>query len=118
VRLKFEFTSGRYSNDLFIDDVNINGANVGIAEAAQGGGLGLYPNPASSNLTVVMDLAGASTGTLSFLDMTGRLIHSEQVRAGTERLELDLAKMGLSSGVYLVRLQHANGQRTERLVVR
>ncbi len=118
VRLKFEFTSGRYSNDLFIDDVNINGANVGIAEAAQGGGLGLYPNPASSNLTVVMDLAGASTGTLSFLDMTGRLIHSEQVRAGTERLELDLAKMGLSSGVYFVRLQHANGQRTERLVVR
>ncbi|MCO5274289.1 MAG: M43 family zinc metalloprotease [Flavobacteriales bacterium] len=118
LRLKFEYTSGRYSNDLFIDDFNISGTNVGIAEAVQNGGLYLFPNPATNSLTVDVDLAGATTGTLSFTDITGRVIHSEQVRSGKEQLQYDLAQMGLSSGVYFVRLQHANGQRVERLVVR
>ncbi|MBZ0206339.1 MAG: PKD domain-containing protein [Flavobacteriales bacterium] len=117
VRIMFEYTSGLYSNDLFIDDVNINATNVGIPEIAQSGSLGLMPNPASNSLTVVMDLAGAPTGNLSFLDMTGRTIHSETVNAGESQAVFDLQRMGLTSGVYLVRLKHANGQRIERLVI-
>ena len=118
VRLKFEYSSGLYSNDLYIDDVNINGINVGIDEVAQNGGMALMPNPASNSLTVTLDLAGASNGTLSFLDMTGRTIYSQAVNAKEEQLQFDLAKMGITSGVYLVCLKHANGQRVERLVVR
>ena len=118
VRLKFEYSSGLYSNDLYIDDVNIGATNVGIDEIAQHGGISLMPNPATNSLTVVMDLAGANTGTLSFLDMTGRTVYTQSVNAGDSQLDLDLGQMGLTSGVYLVRLKHANGQRTERLVVR
>ncbi|MBZ0206340.1 MAG: PKD domain-containing protein [Flavobacteriales bacterium] len=118
VRLKFEYSSGLFSNDLYIDDVNINATNVGIDEVAEQGWIGLMPNPATNSLTVVLDLAGAGTGTLSFLDMTGRTVHSRTLNANDTRLELDLDKMGLTSGVYLVRLKHANGQRVERLVVR
>ncbi len=119
VRLKFEYSSGLYSNDLFIDDVNITGSNpVGIDELAQSGGMSLMPNPASNSLTVALDLAGATTGTLSFLDMTGRTIYSQAVNAKEEQLQFDLDKMGITSGVYLVCLKHTNGQRVERLVVR
>ncbi|MBX2981892.1 MAG: M43 family zinc metalloprotease [Flavobacteriales bacterium] len=118
VRIKFEYASGLYSNDLYIDDVNIDATNVGVEEFAQHGGISLMPNPASNSLTVVMDLAGATTGTLSFLDMTGRTVYTQAVNAGESRLDLNLDHMGLTSGVYLVRLKHANGQRTERLVVR
>lgn len=118
VRLKFEYTSGRYSNDLYLDDINISGTNVGVEELAQHGFLGLMPNPASNSLSVQLDLAGTAKGTLSFLDMTGRTVHAQEVRQGTSQLELDLAGMGLTSGVYLVRLEHGKGQRTERLVVR
>ncbi len=118
VRLKFEYSSSLYSNDLYIDDVNINATNVGIEEIAQGGGISLMPNPASNSLTVVMDLAGDPSGTLTFLDVAGRMIHSETVKAGTPQMEFDLEQMGLTSGVYLVRLEHASGRRVERLVVR
>ena len=118
VRLKFEYSSGLYSNDLYIDDVNIDATNVSVDEIAQSGNISLMPNPASNSLTVVLDLAGATTGTLSFLDMTGRIVHTQAVNAGESQLDLDLEHMGLTSGVYLVRLKHANGQRTERLVVR
>jgi hypothetical protein len=40
------------------------------------------------------------------------------VAAGQQQLEFDLRKMGITSGVYLVQIKHANGQRVERLVVR
>lgn len=118
VRLKFEYTSSQASNDIYIDDINITGTNVGIDEVAQNGYLSLLPNPATNNVTVHLDLAGNATGTLSFLDMTGRLVHEQQVQAGVEELTLNLGRMGLTSGVYLVRLKHGKGQRVERLVVR
>lgn len=118
VRLKFEYISSLSSNDLYIDDVNIGSTNVGIDEIAQSGSMSLMPNPASNSLTVVLDLAGDPSGTLSFLDVSGRTIHSETVMAGTPQVDLDLAQIGLSSGVYLVRLEHATGRRVERLVVR
>ncbi|MBK7286472.1 MAG: T9SS type A sorting domain-containing protein [Flavobacteriales bacterium] len=98
--------------------MNIEGTNVGIDELSQSGGMSLMPNPASNSLTVALDMAGAPTGTLTFLDMTGRSVYSQAVYANEEQLHFDLGKMGLTSGVYLVRLKHANGQRVERLVVR
>ncbi|HEX2616872.1 MAG TPA: M43 family zinc metalloprotease, partial [Flavobacteriales bacterium] len=65
VRFKFTYTAGRFSNDLFLDDVNIDGT-VGIDELdANNGFLGLMPNPTDGQLSVEIDLAGSSTGTLS-----------------------------------------------------
>ncbi|MFT3885913.1 MAG: M43 family zinc metalloprotease [Flavobacteriales bacterium] len=118
VRFKFSYTAGRYSNDLFVDDVNIDGT-VGVDEvAARSGFLALTPNPAADEVTVEMDLAGSAVGTLSFVDPTGRVIHSRAVSSGQQYLVVDLKAIGLSSGVYLVRLEHAKGKRVQRLVVR
>lgn len=117
VRFKFEYTSGLFSNDIFIDDINISG-NVGIDELSQSGSMTLMPNPAADLLTIEFDLASSKEGTISFIDMTGRTLFTQQVVAGTQMMEFDLDRMGLSSGVYLVQLKHANGQRVERLVVR
>ena len=74
--------------------------------------------PSLERIQAVMDLAGDPSGTLTFLDVAGRMIHSETVKAGTPQMEFDLEQMGLTSGVYLVRLEHASGRRVERLVVR
>ncbi len=116
VRFKFVYTSGLHSNDIFIDDVNLDAA-VGINELAHSGSVSLMPNPATNHLTVGVDMAGATTGTLSFLDMTGRTVYSQTVNAGEKLLEFDLGRMGITRGVYLVQLKHAKGQRTERLVI-
>ena len=116
VRFKFVYTSGLHSNDIFIDDINM-GAVVGIDELSQSGSLSLMPNPATNRLTVGLDLAGSANGTLSFLDMTGRTVYSQAVNAGQPTLDFDLGRMGITSGVYLVQVKHAKGQRVERLVV-
>jgi hypothetical protein len=117
VRIKFEYTSGLLSNDIFLDDVNIGGT-VGIHEQEQSVSMTLMPNPATDHLTITLDLGTANEGTLDFLDMTGRTIHEQAVNGGEQQLEFDLPKMGIRSGVYLVRLKDANGQRIARLVVR
>lgn len=116
VRFKFVYTSGLESNDIFIDDINM-GAVVGIDELGQSGSISLMPNPATNRLTVGLDLAGSADGTLSFLDMTGRTVYSQAVNAGQKTLDFDLGRMGITSGVYLVQVKHAKGQRVERLVV-
>jgi PKD repeat protein len=117
VRFKIVYTSGLHSNDLYLDDINMNGTIVGIDELAQNGSLSLMPNPTTNRITVDLDLAGSSSGTLSFLDMTGRTVFSQAVNAGEKTLEMDLGRLGITSGVYLVQLKHAKGQRVERLVV-
>ena len=116
VRFKFEYNSASSSNDIFLDDVNMS-AVVGIDELSQNGSISLMPNPASDHLSITLDFASSNTGTLSFLDMTGRTIYSQPVQPGQKQLDLDLDKMGITNGVYLLRLKHSNGQRVERLVV-
>lgn len=118
IRLKFEYQSSLASNDIYLDDINIFGTNVGIEEVQQNGYLSLAPNPATNSVKVFVDLAGTASGTLSFMDMTGRMVHEQTVKAGVDEMDIDLNAMGLTSGVYLVRLKHDKGQRVERLVVR
>jgi hypothetical protein len=97
--------------------VKINGA-VGIHELAQSGDMSLFPNPATDQLTVELDLGAASTAQFSILDMTGRTVFVRSVSANDRKLDLDLATLGMAPAVYMVRLDNGLGQRTEKLVVR
>ena len=50
--------------------------------------------------------------------MMGRIAYTQAVHQGEAKLDLDLARLGISSGVYMVRVENRFGQRTEKLVVR
>lgn len=119
VRFRIVFTSGRYSNDIFVDDFMVTANGVGVEEtAAQAPAISLFPNPANDQLTVDLYLPTVSGRTnIEFLDITGRTVYSEQIATNTPRLTYDLRSIGLVRGSYLVRVVHSNGQLTERLVV-
>ncbi|MBS1581206.1 MAG: T9SS type A sorting domain-containing protein [Bacteroidetes bacterium] len=116
VRFKFEYNSSGFSNDLYLDDINLSGT-VGIDDVAQSGTIDLMPNPTRDHVTITLDMAGSNKGNLSFLDMTGRTVYAQAISAGQQRLDLDLAALGFTNGVYLVQLDHEKGKRVERLVV-
>lgn len=118
VRIRLSFTTSMFANDIYLDDFQITGNTVGMEEYAQSGFLGLMPNPTDGQLGIELDMAGAQKGTLSFFDATGRQVHVQGVSSNDKRLNLNVRDLGLSSGVYLVRLSHTMGQRTERLVIR
>ncbi|HRV90169.1 MAG TPA: T9SS type A sorting domain-containing protein, partial [Prolixibacteraceae bacterium] len=75
----------------------------------------LYPNPATTNLTIEVngdrELRGS---TLTILTMEGRII-SEMVM-NESRVSLNTS--GFKSGMYLVVLKGNNQVQTERLVIR
>ncbi len=118
-RFKFEFESDG-GNNLYLDDININGAPVGVEElATSSSNLLVMPNPASSEGYAQFTLVRGSKVQLDLLDMTGRLVqqvYSGNVATGTQRIELPMR--ALQAGCYFVRLQQDGKQEVARFVVR
>ncbi|MBK8947995.1 MAG: choice-of-anchor J domain-containing protein [Flavobacteriales bacterium] len=102
-RFKFEFESDG-GNNLFIDNINVNGAPVGMAELVTEGSEGLLvvPNPAGADADLVMDLREGGPLQVQVLDPVGRLVAQLPERAlpaGLNRLALPVD--GLAKGVYM-----------------
>lgn len=116
LRFKFVFRS-EGGNNLWLDNININGASVGIEEI---GGespqtLSVMPNPAKDLLRVATFLPEAGLVQVEVLDLLGRPVMqvAEGVRpSGPASWNLDVA--ALPSGLYLVRLRQENGVRVAR----
>jgi hypothetical protein len=119
VRFKFIYYSSAASNNLYIDDINISG-NVGIdTPISNTMALTLAPNPTDAGVSIAYTLPSAGVGTVSIEDLQGRTIWSRATRQmSQERFTIDPKGMGMSAGIYVVRLQHTSGQQTQRLVVR
>jgi PKD repeat protein len=117
-RLKFVFESDG-GNDIFIDDINIQGA-VGVVEQDNAiGTFDVYPNPAQDNTVVEFSLDKREVVTVEVLDLSGKVVqqtYSGDLATGVHRFPINTAE--LSSGIYLVRLMTGEGSYlTRKLVV-
>lgn len=116
MRIKFVFESDG-GNNLWLDDINVNGASVGIEEvtATDAASLLVVPNPARDRAMVSTDVAVAGPVQVDLVDLLGRPV--QQVAQGTRpagpaRWELDLT--ALPAGMYFVRVQQADGTRVAK----
>jgi len=120
-RVRFEFESNG-GNNLYIDDININGAPVGIDGPVRVGGSALVvvPNPSEDGRAqAVFTLAEAGQARMELLDVLGRrlmLVHEGNLPAGPQRMDLPVA--GLQAGLYFVRLQQGARNEAVRFVVK
>ena len=120
MRIRFEFFSDG-GNNFYLDDINLNGISVGLEELTGSNGslLQVMPNPATSQADVLFNLQHTGQVRLELLDPLGRtvqVVHDGNMARGAHRLLLPIA--GLSSGVYLVRIQDGDGTSgTVRLVI-
>jgi hypothetical protein len=83
--------------------------------------LDVFPNPAVSQCTVLMELTSERHITLSITDVSGQLVSTvvgnKYVAKGTESFDIPLNE--LSDGMYLLVVETDKGERiTQRLVVR
>lgn len=69
----------------------------------------VYPNPASSQLHVDVNIAKATTAELSLSDAAGRKVRVLQVQlqAGANTVQMDL--QGIADGVYMLHLSNGKG---------
>jgi surface protein len=79
---------------------------TGVEDA--GSNVGIY----SSGKHVIVLLSGMSAGTIDVFDMAGRMVHTRHIKL--ERTTIDLST---ASGIYLVRVETANGTVTRKISI-
>lgn len=116
LRLKFWFQGGG-GNNVWLDDININGTSMGIANAtsSMGASVNVVPNPAGDRAEIFANLQDAGHVSVDVLDLLGQqVMHvaSGTRPAGPAQWAMDLG--GLPSGLYLVRVQQQNAVQVVR----
>lgn len=117
-RFKFEFESDG-GNNLYIDDININGAPVGMEEFLdEASALVVVPNPATFEARALLNLQNSGAVRLELLDVLGRsihVLHDGSMSQGRHHVEIPMDM--LTSGLYLLRMQQGSLVEVQRLVV-
>jgi hypothetical protein len=72
--------------------------------------LNLYPNPTTGKVT--LKLSKLISGNLAILDVTGRILLSDQLNGLSHELDLS----ALSSGTYYVQIQSENASLTKKVI--
>ena len=111
--VKFEFTND-LANNFYIDDINISSATSTNEVLAEQFGFNAFPNPSKDNMNIELQLNQSSRLRFDVLDMSGRLIRSEETTAGAGvfRRELDGREL---QGMYLLQVT-INDQRFTRRI--
>jgi hypothetical protein len=86
------------------ESVMCNNISVGISDlfAGNSDGFALYPNPASSKLTIVFENPLKSDTDIKIFDYSGTLVRT--YKTGTGGSDYTIEDLGLKSGLYLVRI--------------
>ncbi|MGB4414492.1 MAG: T9SS type A sorting domain-containing protein, partial [Paludibacter sp.] len=107
---KFNLTAGSVLNTKSYWD-----NTSGISESkASVGSLALYPNPAQSEVTVIMPFELNSAVSIQIMDVTGREVYSKQ-SISMEKENINISN--LSNGVYIVVAKQADVKLTQKLFV-
>jgi hypothetical protein len=121
VRFKFSFESGG-GNNLYIDDINIDGT-LSVGEAFQNvQGFKVFPNPTSASAKVSFKLA-KEVKKLSIVvrnavgQVVTSVVNGQSFNAGNYTLNVDQDKK-LSSGLYFISFNADDETQVQKLVVR
>ena len=77
----------------------------------------VFPNPASKNLYLTLDLKTPKTCTLSIKTMDGKTLVSEQLPAQSAWNAYAVSVDKIPTGIYLMQLQAGNDVMTQKLVI-
>ena len=115
VMFKFEFTMDN-GNNIFIDDINIDGI-VGIDEDLNDLiNLSLMPNPATENTIMSFTLNQSRNVKVNLIDVTGRLVETVvQTSLSSGNYSYDIKNPG-ASGVYFLQLEVDNYTSTKKVI--
>jgi PKD repeat protein len=112
--IRFEFINGG-GNNFYIDNIRFNGT-IGLDEY-ESATLNIYPNPASTQVTISADDFDLKNVTLSVTDLSGRVIVDQIIDTEEKEYQMNLDDYSLSPGVYLIHLNNGTEQAVERLII-
>jgi hypothetical protein len=109
VRFKFSFTGGG-GNNIFIDDINVNGINTtGIENNYAEGAITFFPNPVQDKLTIKLNKKKQASLNMEVVDILGRKCLSEIITESAQGSDGQLIETNtLKNGVYFIRIKENN----------
>jgi len=87
-----------------------NAVSAGVKELTSIASLGFYPNPASSNATITVDLKDNAKMEISILNAVGQTIYSTSVNGNMGNNKVDVNLNSLSAGLYFYQVKVGNSK--------
>ncbi len=119
VRFKFEYTTGKASNNIYIDDININGV-VGIDDNdIDNSGVTIYPNPTDQSAAIAYHLNNKGNTKIELMDLLGKKIMeitNNDQQEGDYSIQISKQKNNISSGIYFIKLSIDNTAFTKKII--
>ncbi|QHL87699.1 T9SS type A sorting domain-containing protein [Nibribacter ruber] len=112
--IKFRHTTD-YENNLYLDDVKVDGNALGTAEERILQAVQVAPNPTSGVVQITSPEVAITA--VQVLDALGKEIQTIQVSRTAKGQALQVNLGGLSNGVYLLRLTSEKGVTVRRVVL-
>ncbi len=94
-------------------NLNVSTTNLN----ADGSIMSLYPNPASTSLTISLRASAAVSTRLTIINTLGADVYEQNIPAGTTETEVAIPVNHLSKGVYFVSLRNNDSVATKKLIV-
>jgi hypothetical protein len=77
----------------------------------------IYPNPATSQATISLNLVNESSIQLSVSDAAGKVISTKNYGKMTGNWDINLNTNNLNAGIYLIQLEINGAIVTKRLII-
>lgn len=77
----------------------------------------LYPNPATDNLSIIINSKASNNGQVNILDITGKVLSSQDINLENGKNVINQNTNDLSSGIYFVQVKCNESFVTKKLVV-
>lgn len=119
LRFKFEYTTGSASNNIYIDDININGVLGVKDQVLDNANVMIYPNPANQTATISYHLSKQTDVKIELVDLLGKkvmdLTNSNQGE-GDYTVQLSKTANQITSGIYFVKISLGTSVTTKKLI--
>ncbi len=112
---KFVVTNNK-GNNLYLDNINLS-QSTGIAKQNKNNAsFGLFPNPAANNVVLKLDANNTGSVKVSITNALGQVVYSKTISSNDSNI-LAIDTKELSNGLYLVNVESAKMNATQKLVI-
>ena len=119
IRFKIEFTASDVSNNLYIDNINVEGVLGLISNEINDLQLSIYPNPLTSQQAITISYtAGENPVELILRDVQGKIIHTEKINQTNTQVNHTLVlESKLSASCYFLEVKSGEYSTVKKVVV-
>jgi hypothetical protein len=115
IKIMFE-SFNRHGNNLFLDNIEIDGP-VGIAEPVKGDlGVRIYPNPSAGIFNIYIEKATKNID-FNIFDLKGQKVFTGKILSGNGSTTRKINLSELAKGIYYIRLTTENVTQVEKVVI-